>query len=90
MDDLPAFEQLDAGAMAELQFMLFEAMSMCSNMPAREPCASGPCHAAPDGPLGQNRHCRAWWTMARGFDPAQARGNGLHVMRERARPSAPA
>ncbi len=85
VDELPACEQLDAGAMAELQFMLFEAMSnVQQHAHARTLRIEAHAMPVPDA-LGQNRIAVRVVDDGRGFDPAQARGNGLHVMRERAK-----
>ena len=85
VDDLPAFERLDAGAMAELQFMLFEAMSnVQQHAQARTLRIEAHAMTVTDA-LGQNRIAVRVVDDGRGFDPAQARGNGLHVMRERAK-----
>lgn len=85
VDELPACEQLDAGAMAELQFMLFEAMSnVQQHAHARTLRIEAHAMPVPDA-LGQNRIVVCVVDDGRGFDPAQTRGNGLHVMRERAK-----
>jgi len=85
VDELPACEQLDAGAMAELQFMLFEAMSnVQQHAHARTLRIEAHAMPVPDA-LGQNRIAVRVVDDGRGFDPAQTRGNGLHVMRERAK-----
>lgn len=85
VDALPLCNTLDAGAMAELQFMLFEAMSNVQQH-AHAQTLRIEAHAvpAPDA-QGQNRVAVRVVDDGRGFDPAQARGNGLHVMRERAK-----
>lgn len=79
VDLLPACEQLDASAMSELQFMLFEALSnVLQHAKARVLRVEG--HAPP----GAGRVFVRLIDDGCGFDPASSTRNGLASMRERA------
>jgi signal transduction histidine kinase len=85
VDALPVCDSLDASAMAELQFMLFEALSnVLQHAQARTLRIEG--HAQP-AQQAQGRNCIAVRVVddGLGFDPGCGRGNGLSVMRERAK-----
>lgn len=85
VDALPTCDKLDAGGMAELQFILFEAMANVQQH-ARAPTMRIEAHAAPSSDAaGQNRMVVRVIDDGCGFDPGQGRGNGLRVMHERAK-----
>lgn len=85
VDALPLCDKLDAGAMAELQFMLFEALSNVQQH-AHARTLRIEAHAQPaDAALGRNCIVVSVVDDGLGFDPQAARGNGLSVMHERAK-----
>jgi signal transduction histidine kinase len=79
VDLLPVCEKLDASAMSELQFMLFEALSnVLQHAKARVLRVEG--HA----PEGTGRVFVRLIDDGCGFDPTASTRNGLASMRERA------
>ncbi len=85
VDALPTCDKLDAAGMAELQFMLFEALSNVQQH-AHAPTMRIEAHAASSTEgAGQNRLVVRVIDDGCGFDTGQVRGNGLRVMHERAK-----
>jgi len=85
VDALPVCESLDASAMAELQFMLFEAFSnVLQHAQARTLRIEGHAQSVQQA-QGFNRIAVRVVDDGLGFDPERGRGNGLTVMRERAK-----